>query len=199
MIPHSIGLPHRGRVAATGAVCRRPTCRPGLLLLVATLVVLVLPGTAAAQFTEWAAFSVSDPFSVTAAVRGLNPTLEPVEGPVPQVRLEALVGYFGGAQNQFDYQSSTALPAPELDSTAIRVVDTRSPISFTTSGVQNSLNGLCCSNNAIGLDDDRSIHAFTDFATGESWEVIIGTPEEGGLPVRVRRLSLPRAESKEKP
>ena len=160
---------------------------------------LCVPTVASAQFTEWEVFSVPDPFSVTTVVRGLNTTLDGPEGPtVPQVRFEALVGYFGGAQNQFDYHSSVALSAPVNDASGARVVNTREMISFSTSGVQSILNGLCCSNNAVGLDDNRSIHALTDFATGESWEVVIGTPQAAGAPpLKKRRIRIAQPKNKE--
>ncbi len=121
-----------------------------------------------AQFTLWETISAPNPFSVTAAVRGVSPA--------PSIRLEGLVGYFNGASNQFAYHMTGALTATS-PSTGLRVIDTTQDIFLLDQGVQSAFNGLCCSNNSIGLTDDTTLHAATNFAAGTSSEILIGIPD----------------------
>lgn len=158
------------------------------LALMATVPATILP----AQFVLWQKFPISQPFSVTTAVRGLITTTGP-EGPTPQVRFEGLTGYFTPAGNRFDYHSSVAVDAQEPVPGTL-VIDTRNPIPFTDSGVQSAFNGLCCSNNAFGTDIDTSIYPVTDFSVPESFEVTIGVPEVG----EVHREEEPALGPKEK-
>lgn len=121
-----------------------------------------------AQFVTWETLSVSNPFSVTAAVRGV--------APAPAVKLEGLVGFSGGAGNQFVYHGTPAL-AVTSTSPGLRSIDTTQVIDFVDFGVQSAFNGRCCSNNALGLTDDTTLHSTTNFAAGTSAEVLIGTPQ----------------------
>jgi len=157
------------------------SCRVAQLAIALALSTSILStASAGAQFTEWDSFPVTGPFSVTAAMRGLN---APLEGGGPMVRFETLVGYNAGPGNRFDYHASVPLPAEVLGPFSRRV-DTHGAIDFTSSGVQSSLNGLCCSNNGKGLDNDTSLHYLTNFGTTTTFEVLIGTPEAGVVEVR---------------
>jgi hypothetical protein len=130
--------------------------------------VLAAAVPAGAQFVLWDSFPVANPFSVTAAARGVSPS--------PSLELEAIVGFFNGSTNQFVYHATSPLTASE-PAAGIRRVDTTQSIDFLDFGVQSAFNGLCCSNNAIGITDDSSLHAASNFSAGTSSEILIGTPE----------------------
>ncbi len=162
------------------------SCRAGNLLRARTVFalafVLALPGAAKARFLEWESFPVTNPFSVTPVLRGVN---LPASLGNPMVRLEALVGYNSGG-NRFDYHSSALLPALDTGPSSRRVL-IDDDVVFSSAGVQPALDGLCCSNYGKGLDDDASLHYLSDFNTLESFEIEIGAPAAGVVAVESRR------------
>ena len=170
---HSLGIP-----SVTGGESRGGLCaRYAWLALITVMTLAMVPGILRAQFTEWDSFSVTAPFSVTAAVRGTATTAQTPEGPVPQVILEAIVGSSAGG-NHFDYHGSMIINAPEPNGPGMRVIDTRNPLTFTDFGVQSAFDGLCCSNNGVGYEDNRSVYGVTLFgATPVSFDIEIGTPQ----------------------
>ncbi len=158
------GLSSRADRSATGSLRRISLSFSLIVLGVSFLTMVLAPAVSEAQFQLWGEFPVENPFSVTTAIRGLNPPPGPGDGPPlqPMVRMEGLAGYFSltSFNNEFDYHGSVALPAD--DSSGVRVVNTRSPIDFSDSGPQSAFTGFCCSNGGQGLDDNRSMYTVTD-------------------------------------
>lgn len=146
----------------------RRVARAFVVLPVAALAVLAAVPPLGAQFVSWETLSVPNPFSVTAAVRGVPPA--------PAVKLEGLVGFAGGAGNQFVYHATPVLVATS-ESPGLRSIDTGQTIDFADFGVQSAFDGRCCSNNALGLTDDTTLHAATNFGAGTSSEFLIGVPQ----------------------
>ena len=162
-------MPVRSLVPASVRLRSRRCPRPAAFgALVGALAVLSATAPGGAQFVLWETQSVPNPFSVTAAVRGVSPS--------PSIKLEGLVGYPTGGGNQFVYHVTPALTATS-PSAGLRVIDTTQTIDFTDFGVQSAFNGRCCSNNSIGLTDDTTLHASSNFGAGTSSEILIGTPE----------------------
>lgn len=140
--------------------------------LIGALTALSAAAPGGAQFVLWETQSVPNPFSVTAAVRGV--------APAPSVKLEGLVGFFNGSTNQFAYHVTPALAAT-TPAAGVRSIDMTQTIFFTDLGVQSAFNGRCCSNNSLGLTDDSTLHAASNFGAGTSSEILIGMPELNDL------------------
>lgn len=153
----------------------RPACGPArsstglsrIALVLGLLAALAFETPGGAQFVLWQTQSVPNPFSVTTAVRGVTPS--------PSLKLEGLVG-FVGAGNQFVYHVTPALSAtsPTAD---LRILDTRQTVSLSDLGIQSAFNGLCCSNDSLGITDDSTLHTASNFGAGNSSEILIGNPE----------------------